>query len=212
MEYITPLLFKNIHTTLGFIYEESMYGDMDIFRIKDVLDSFSEGQYDSKTWACENLIQLVSSEHDECIVMGGWYGLFAMLFKKEGFDKKITSIDIDPVCKHIGDKLKYNKDISFKTIDGLTLFNNEIYNNKSKIFVCTACEHIDNDDLINLLNKKHSEMLVCLQSNNYYDIDSHINCKDSLEDFVNSLPLKKILYKGEMPWKNEYNRFMVIGR
>ena len=55
-------------------------------------------------------------------------------------------------------------------------------------------------------------MLVCLQSNNYYEVDSHINCKDTLEDFIKSLPLKNIMYSGEKRYKNEYDRFMVIGK
>ena len=53
---------------------------------------------------------------------------------------------------------------------------------------------------------------MCLQSNNYYEVDSHINCKDSLEDFVSSLPLKNILYSGQKNYKNKYDRFMVIGK
>ena len=53
---------------------------------------------------------------------------------------------------------------------------------------------------------------MCLQSNNYYEVDSHINCSDTLEDFIASLPLKKILYAGKKNYKNKYDRFMVIGK
>ena len=55
-------------------------------------------------------------------------------------------------------------------------------------------------------------MLMCLQSNNYYEINSHINCHNTLEDFIKSLPLENILYAGEKRHKDEYDRFMVIGK
>lgn len=213
MKYITPSLFNKIINTLNSIYKDSMYhGNLDLYRYKDFLDSLSESQYESKIWACEYLTQLTSEKHDECIVLGGWYGLFSFLFRKEGFDKRITNFDIDPACKIIGEKFKYDNDIVFETMDGLTIFDQKKYNNEYKIFVCTACEHLDQEDLVDLLKKKDRGMLVCLQSNNYYEVNSHINCKDTLEDFVDSLPLKRILYKGEKPYKNEYNRFMVIGK
>lgn len=213
MEYMNQFLYKKIIQTLSWIYKESMYSeDIDLFRIKDFLDSVNESQFESKEWAVDNLIQLVTSQYDECIVVGGWYGLFSFLFKQHGFDKQITNIDIDPACKKIGQKFKYDNSVIFKTLDGLEIFENKNYNNHKKILVCTACEHIDEDDFNEFLSKKDSEMLVCLQSNNYYGVNSHINCKDTLQDFIESLPLRKILYSGELPYKDEYTRFMVIGK
>ena len=63
-----------------------------------------------------------------------------------------------------------------------------------------------------MLIKKNKDMVVCLQSNNYYDIDSHINCHDSLDHFISELALREIYYSGTKNWKGEYDRFMVIGR
>ena len=63
-----------------------------------------------------------------------------------------------------------------------------------------------------IIQQKHEDMLMCLQSNNYYEINSHINCHDSLEHFIDSLPLKNIIYSGTKNHKDEYDRFMVIGK
>ena len=52
---------------------------------------------------------------------------------------------------------------------------------------------------------------VILQSNNYFEIDSHINCHDSVDHFIDTLPLNDVLYSGTKPWKDEYDRFLVIG-
>ena len=54
MEYITPLTYQKILNTLSFLYIKSTnQEEYDFFRIKDVLDSFSEGQISNKVWAVE---------------------------------------------------------------------------------------------------------------------------------------------------------------
>ena len=55
-------------------------------------------------------------------------------------------------------------------------------------------------------------MLVCLQSNNFFKVDSHINCYENVEKFIESLPIENILYSGKINYNNEYDRFMVIGK
>lgn len=204
------LLVKTI-SALQNLYEWSMYGntDFDLFRIKDVLDSLSEGQWESKSWAVNELAKHVEKHHDRCTVIGGWYGLLSHLMIERGITLKIKNVDLDEQCITIGEMLKIHDEIIFEQGDGLDHLE---YDYDNRIFVCTACEHIDNEDLTNALKNKHSNALVCLQSNDYYSIDSHINCVSSLEEFVDSLPLEKILYKGEMPYKDEYTRFMVIGK
>ena len=49
MEYITPLIYRKILDTITYIYNKSTNEeDYDLFRFKDVLDSFSEGQLFNK--------------------------------------------------------------------------------------------------------------------------------------------------------------------
>ena len=211
MEYITPLLYRNIFNTLSFLYKKSaVEEEFDLFRIKDVLDSFSEGQIFNKHWAVQELNKLINKSYEECLVIGSWYGLFSHMLVESGFKGKIINIELDDMCNTIARKLKVHDNIIFKLGDGMELFNELNYGNK--IMVCTACEHIDNEELYFTLQQKHPNMLVCLQSNNYYEIDSHINCKDNLKAFIASLPLNDIMYSGTKRHKDEYDRFMVIGK
>lgn len=204
------LLVKTI-SALQNIYSWTQYDDnkYDIFRLKDILDSLSTGQWESKSWAVNELAKKVEKHHKHCSIIGGWYGLFSHLMIERGITLKIRNVDLDETCISIGEMLRVHEGYTFAHRDGLSEFEHD---GDDRIFVCTACEHIDNDDLVAALEKKHPNALVLLQSNDYYDIDSHINCKDSLQDFVDSLPLKNILYKGEFPYKDEYTRFMVIGK
>lgn len=218
-EYTNRLLFEALNL-VSEIYTASMYDEVyDLFRIKDITDSLSQGQYDSKIWAVNELLPLIK-QHDlnsniednynSCFVIGGWYGLFSYLLAQKGFTKTIKNIDLDPRCEEFGYKLRQHDNVFFKTDDGIDSFHTFNYDNK--VVVCTACEHIDPDELEFMIRQKKPGMLMCLQSNDYFEIDSHINCKKSLDDFIKSLPLKEILYSGEKPWKNEYTRFMVIGK
>lgn len=211
MEYMTPLLYRNTFNTLSFLYKKSaVQEEFDLFRIKDVLDSFSEGQIFNKQWAVQELNKLINITHEECLVIGSWYGLFSHMLAESGFKGKIINIELDDMCNKIAKKLKVHDNIIFKHADGMEIFNELNYRNK--ILVCTACEHINNEELSFTLKQKHEDMLVCLQSNNYYEINSHINCKDNLQDFLDSLPLNNIMYSSTKRYKDEYDRFMVIGK
>lgn len=203
------------------IYVDSMYDkDIDFFRIKDILDSLSRGQLESKKWAVDKLLPFTET-YDECFIIGGWYGLLSHIMAAEGFDKRIVNYDLDFQCKHIGRKLNAEyKNIKFLADDGLNVFFQHDKKDpdhkddlQNKIVICTACEHIDRDELIYSLKSKHKNTLVCLQSNNFYDVDSHINCSETLEDFIDYLPLSEILCKEQLRWEaDNYDRFMVIGR
>jgi len=211
MEYITPLIYQKILSTISYIYERSKtHEDIDLFRLKDLLDSYSDGQVFSKVWAVQELNKFIDNSYKECVIIGSWYGLFSYLFAESGFNKRILNIEIDDVCNKIARQLKIHDNINYKTADGLEDFKN--WNYHDKISVCTACEHIDREELYFTLKQKNPSMLMCLQSNNYYEVDSHINCHDSLEDFIKSLPLENILYSGVKRYKDKYDRFMVIGK
>lgn len=206
------LFFEKIISCLTNVYNDSKKRkDVDLFRIKDVLDSLSRGQFENKIWAVEEL-QPYMRDKDACIIIGGWYGLLSYLIKDLNFEGDIWNYDLDPICKIYGQQLKVHDKIHFVHDDGLKFVESKKRNNQKKVLICTACEHIDQEDLNLMLTQKHRDMVVCLQSNNFYEIDSHINCHDSLDHFISELPLREIYYSGEKNWKGEYDRFMVIGR
>lgn len=206
------LFFEKIISCLSNVYKDSQYRkDIDLFRIKDVLDSLSRGQFENKQWAVKEL-QPYLKDKDACIVIGGWYGLLSYLLKEFKFKGDIWNYDLDEICRVYGEQLRVHNKVHFITEDGLTFVNSKSRNNQNKVVICTACEHIDQEDLNEMLIKKHKDAIVCLQSNNYYEIDSHINCHDSLDHFISELPLREIYYSGSKNWNGEYDRFMVIGK
>ena len=52
--------------------------------------------------------------------------------------------------------------------------------------------------------------LVALQSNNYFEIDDHVNCVNSLDELKHQAPLSNIIYEGELELE-KYTRYMLIG-
>jgi hypothetical protein len=75
----------------------------------------------------------------------------------------------------------------------------------------TSCEHIPN--FKEWYNKIPAGKLVILQSNNFFELDEHINCVNDLDDFASQAPLSEILYEGELDLSKHvnYTRFMRIG-
>jgi hypothetical protein len=72
----------------------------------------------------------------------------------------------------------------------------------------TSCEHIANFE--EWYAKIPNGKLVVLQSNNYYEIEEHVNCVGSIEEFAVKAPMNNILYSGELEL-TKYKRFMSIG-
>ena len=52
---------------------------------------------------------------------------------------------------------------------------------------------------------------VALQSNDYFDIEGHVNCVKSAAELAEQYKVKEIHYQGSMTF-DKYTRYMVIGR
>ncbi len=181
----------------------------DLFRIKDIIDALSDSQIEGKKWLVNELIKL-KPESKGIFIAGGWYGQLAALLS-DYYDCLIISADLDTDSKNIGHKLLNGLDINveFAVDDAATFFMEK--RKIIDILINTSCEHMEQDDVKDLITYKQPDTLVAFQSNNYYDVLSHINCSDSLDDFVNYLELDEILYKGVLSF-DDYERYMVIGR
>lgn len=160
------------------------------FRIKDIINHVNDNQMASKAWLLEKL-----RPEGTGVVLGGWYGYLA---DQLGY----INIDLDPGCKEYG-RIIY-PDVTFKTDDCWTHIMDRYFDT----YICTSCEHMPQEDLI-IVN--HKPGLWCLQSNNYYDCEQHINCKSSLAEFRDEFDWSEILYEGELD-RGHYKRWMVIGR
>ena len=189
-----------------------MYGKNDIFRIKDIIHSFDDNHWRGKQWLADIVKNYYLHQHGNILIMGGWYGLMAYQLRKAypNHSMNITSVDMDPRCAELGYKLFYDQNISFITSDVKDL---DLWN--YSIIVNTSVEHMDRDIVANLMTNKDPDTLVALQSNDYYNELSHINCDESVQEFVKwitpSLSEDSVRYFGTMQMST-FKRFLVVGK
>ena len=119
--------------------------------------------------------------------------------------------ELDAICIELHYRLKVHDNIMIELKDGFDIFESTELNGEDKIIICTACEHIDREDLYGAISMKNPKSLIVLQSNNMSHIDSHVNCHKSLDHFIESLPKMNILYKGTKKF-DDYERYMVIAQ
>tara|TARA_B100002019_G_scaffold293364_1_gene320431 strand:+ start:10325 stop:10876 length:552 start_codon:yes stop_codon:yes gene_type:complete len=168
----------------------------DIYLIKDIANSVNSNQIKNKEWLCENLEPYLDMLSDpKIVVAAGWHGLTAHML-----DRNVVSFDMDDNCK----KVKLFQNVKYRT-SKIEDFDPWDYD----VIICTSCEHIT-DDVINcFIQRKKDSALVVLQSNNYYNIADHINCKQDCDEFAKSINIK-ILEKHTLELE-KYNRFMIFG-
>ena len=220
MSYLETI-YENALRTLGYIYNESKYNkDIDLYRSYDIINSVNESQIKGKQWLVDTLVPFLTDDQfkwcplQDIIILGSWYGLNGMLLRQK-IDKKINiwNVDSDPMCERYGDILKYGND-DYKnnhsiTDDALDYFFTRA--DAYQLIINTSCEHMEPDDIRLILGAKTRETMICFQSNNYHSIQSHINTQNSLDEFVESLDLAVVMWKGEMQVNEECTRYMVIG-
>ena len=172
--------------------------------LHDIANHINERQIENKEWLVDHVkeyIQMFPKE-PKILILAGWYGLAGRMIT-DNIPCDVTVIDKNPECALVGRRLYPN--LVHKTA-GLNDFEISGYN----IIICTACEHITDNEINNVLRKKDKSTVVFLQSNNYNEIEDHINCKKSVDDFANSLKLSS--YKKYILSLDKYERFMVIGK
>ena len=178
----------------------------------DLLDSFSPNQFKSK----ENLINHIKklnilNSKSEIVIFGCWYGsILIPAFYNEV--KRITAIDIDDNVIGIA------KNRIFKNYDKIDFIVNDafVWANKSSrikstnLIINTSCEHMQPMKNLPILNNINSYF--AFQSNNMFDIETHINCVNNIEEFKKQLPSKaKILIEDQIE-EDRGIRFTLIGQ
>jgi hypothetical protein len=206
---------------------------------KTLLDSFSHNQIAAKTALLNAVDDLKILDKDSTVVMwAGWYGsiLIPKLVNKV---KKIVNIDLDNQTTKVSKKLfnnyenvDYICDDIFKTYRDVYLDTNLIIN--------TSCEHMspmkewewfrfssmetdtvhpkgyadDKPDRkkVYMSPKLSSNCYVAFQSNNMFDIEGHVNCVNSLQEFKDQMPERaEILFEEEVE-DTRGTRYMLVGK
>ena len=216
-----PLLERYTDTHFVSAFKSFFVNETEIWE-----DCFSRGQLQSKQWLVQEL-ERVDANLGTVFLCAGWYATLAtMLFESKLTVDKIRSFDIDPSCTSIANT--FNKpwvinnwrfQASVEDICDIN-YTNHTYtvtrSNGSTVelsdspdtIINTSCEHISN--FAEWYNSIPKSKLVVLQSNNYFEVEEHVNCVVDNNDFSRMAPMTQELYDGHLDLE-KYTRFMRIG-
>ena len=187
---------------------------MDAIRNSDnryrTLESFWKGQVNSKLWLVNNLSKIViPNTSNKIVIHGGWNGVLAsILFNSDIGIKYITSVDIDPICEEIACTVNKRQEMEgrFTAVTADMI----MYDYTADIVINTSCEHLTNGAYHRWLDLVPNNALVVLQSNNYFELEEHINCSADLDEFVKYSRLTNIVFSDTLSLP-KYDRYMIIG-
>ena len=175
------------------------------------MDAFWRGQMQSKEWLIQELKRSRNNVQawPNVDIHGGWVGVLAsMLFQSDLYVNNIRSIDIDPTCEKIANRMNQMELEAGKfravTGDMCTIRSD------ADIVINTSFEHITQDQYDLWVSGLPQNSLIVLQSNNY-DIPEHVRIAKDLEEFKQQADLTHIYYAGELKLPL-YTRFMIIGK
>lgn len=193
-----------------------------------VIDAFSQGQLDSKTWLIDTVKDL-DLDLGRIWTLCGWYGTlayFMFLRRSELNFNCIRSFDVDPSCAWLADTLNRPNVIDGWKFKATTMDVNDIYYDEFKFItrkyddtpqdvlesadtiINTSCDHMDRNKWFERIPQGK---LVILQNNDFFGHEDHVNNVLSINEFKKKYPLGTILYEGVIDCK-VYRRFMLIGR
>ena len=175
----------------------------------DLLDSYSPNQFKSK----ENLINHINNlgiinDKSEIVILGGWYGsILIPAFKNV---KEITLIDVDDNVIKIAKNRLFNH---YTNVDYITtdVFNLDKHKNRvenADLIINTSCEHMKPMNELELNTNAH----FAFQSNDMFDIPTHINCVKNMKEFEKQIPINSKIIKTDSVKDNRGTRFTIIGK
>ena len=206
--YNSEILYRTIKLSEK-VYNESMYGVDDLYRIKDLSHSMDHNHWVGKRHLAEKFYDLYNHEAGKLLVLGGWYGMMAYQLRRMWTQSKmnIESTDMDPMCEEFGYEIFGDYDIAFSTLNISDSFIITQYTG----IVNTSCEHMEQKDICSIIERKNKDCWVAFQSNNYTDLDSHVNCYPSAELFAESLNLDWYADIDTLDL-GDFQRYTVIGK
>ena len=175
----------------------------------DLLDSYSLNQFKSK----ENLlyhIQKLELSNPYIVILGSWYGSILVPALVDHAEE-ITCIDIDERVIAIAKNrlFKKYKSVDFICSDVFDVNRNGRIKN-SNLIINTSCEHMTNMSELPALYE--SNAYFAFQSNNMYDIPTHINCVTSIDEFYSQLPHNATVLEENEIEDDRGIRYTLIGK
>lgn len=172
-------------------------------RYDEFKDMFSSGQLLSKQWAVTELSKITKFPPSSMVIAGAWFGTLGLLMKYQFPTSRIVLLDIDKRCE------RYLKNIFYNYPDIIPLTGDMYqYNYLEEIVINTSCEHIP--DVRKWLDLLPVGTTVVLQSNNFFNGHDHVNCVNSVSEFMEQANLAEYKFSGEFKTPM-YTRYMLIG-
>jgi len=214
MNYKTEI-YKNSLKAIEKIYTQSMHDpNVDLFRSFDIINSVNDNQIVSKEYLTKAIVPILNDIKNlkHIVILGSWYGLLGAMLRQHLDDNiSISNIDTDPLTKDIGQLIYKHKKNHFIIDDAMTHMLDQD-KGKYQLIINTSCEHMEQDDVLLMRWTKSDNAVICFQSNNYFAIDGHINCSNSLEEFVEGLNLSTVLHASTLKIESKnYEKYTVIG-
>ena len=175
---------------------------------KSIINSENARQHACKNWLVEQTEDFIGIKDNFSVcVAGGWFGLMAHKLREHYGNRitKLVSFDRNKQCMEIGAMLYPNSHIQFEwqTVENFNPL-------KFDVIVSTSCEHFSDKVINSFLAKKQTNAVAVLQNNNYFALPEHTNCKNSLQEFSDSLNLT-IMDQQQLETEY-YTRYMIVGR
>ena len=175
----------------------------------DLLDSYSLNQFKSK----ENLLGHIESlklNQPNVTILASWFGsILVPALTKEA--NHIYCIDIDDRVISVG------KRRLFTMYNNISWSSRNIWDEKIKswiekadLIINTSCEHMSNMRELPALYKRNAYF--AFQSNNMFDIEGHINCCYSIEQFAAQLPRNATIIQTDQIEDDRGIRYTLIGK
>ena len=176
---------------------------------KDLLDSVSPNQYRSKEVLIKHVenLQLVD-QNSEIVIFGGWYG--TILIPAFKYVDRITLIDKDKDIIGIAKNRLFDhyKNVDFISKDVFDWAPDSKRIKTCNLIINTSCEHMPSMKKLELDTKSY----FAYQSNNMYDIEGHINCVSSMEEFKFQLPKNAKVMIEDKITDDRGTRFLLVGK
>jgi len=179
-------------------------------RAVDIANSYDPNKIDAKKFLVKQIKQLQSTKElmfplQRVYIVGGWYGniLIPLIFENVAVEE-IQLIDIDETALAIARNIFFRDEYKIKYVnkDATTLE----FRGQQRLVINTSAEHMKP------LNCDNIPM--CIQSNDYRDVDDHINCVDSTDQLMEQYNFQHVWHNSERQYKTpstSYKRFTVIG-
>ena len=169
-------------------------------------ECFWDTQLKSKAEIIDNLPQHF---HGNYYVFGGWFGVLPHLLNDNVVADEIYTVDIDPICKEVGDVYFLSPNITYVTADMC-----EYDYTDADVVINTSTEHLHQWSYSKWWNNIPDGTFYVVQGNDL-EIPEHVRSFTDLDYFKHWNLCSNICYESaiELPGPNNttYTRYTVMG-